>query len=338
MIQVKLTTNFPSWPLLRQTPGSRGVWGDCRFRVNEDEVEACDYWVVYEGLPKAAHTRCPAENVILVTGEPPSIKSYTRGYLEQFATVVTCHPGIAGPRVIRSQQAQPWHIGVIAGGGSPGSDVGDYDALSSRARFAKTKTISVVCSSKAITEGHRRRLRFVEALRSHFGSRLDVFGRGFREVEDKAVALLPYEYHVAVENESLDDYWTEKLADAYLADAFPFHYGCPNLASYFPAESFAAIDIGDPEASIAVIEVAIAGGLRSQRREALDAARRLVLDEHNLFALLARLCLPVSGLARESVALEPEAYFTRASWPGRVARRLAAAARRRLSRGTPSAR
>ena len=54
MIRVRLTTSFPSWPLLRQTPGGRGVWGDHRFFVNED-VDACDYWVVYD-MP--AHSTC----------------------------------------------------------------------------------------------------------------------------------------------------------------------------------------------------------------------------------------------------------------------------------------
>src|SRR5262249_35709712 len=155
--------------------------------VNED-VEACDYWVVYEGLPAAARTTCPPERVVLVTGEPPSIKSYASRFLEQFSTVVTCHPGIAGPGVVRSHQAQPWHIGVVQGAGTavtPFPEVADFDALSAGEPGPKSRNLSVICSSKAITEGHRRRLRFVEALAAHFGDRIDVFGRGFREVPDK---------------------------------------------------------------------------------------------------------------------------------------------------------
>ena len=34
--------------LLRQTPGGLGVWGDCKFVVNEP-VEYCDWWVVCHG-------------------------------------------------------------------------------------------------------------------------------------------------------------------------------------------------------------------------------------------------------------------------------------------------
>ncbi len=36
MIRVKLSTNFPDWPLIRQTPDRSGIWGDCRFFINED--------------------------------------------------------------------------------------------------------------------------------------------------------------------------------------------------------------------------------------------------------------------------------------------------------------
>ena len=51
MYKIKISTQFPEWPLLRQTPGSKGIWDNCQFFVNQD-VEECDMWVVYEGLLK----------------------------------------------------------------------------------------------------------------------------------------------------------------------------------------------------------------------------------------------------------------------------------------------
>lgn len=71
MITVKLTTSSPEWPLFRQTPASSGIWGNCRFYLNE-KVEECDFWVVYEGL-----------------SEPPHIKPYNQRFLKQFGMVVT---------------------------------------------------------------------------------------------------------------------------------------------------------------------------------------------------------------------------------------------------------
>ena len=29
MINIKLSTDTPGWPYLRQIPGSKGVWDDC---------------------------------------------------------------------------------------------------------------------------------------------------------------------------------------------------------------------------------------------------------------------------------------------------------------------
>ena len=87
MIRGKLTTNFPEWPLIRQTPGRSGVWGDCRFFINED-VEECDFWVVYDDVLRPETTRCPPGNTLLVTGAPPSVKTYHPRFAAQFARVL----------------------------------------------------------------------------------------------------------------------------------------------------------------------------------------------------------------------------------------------------------
>ena len=97
----------------------------------------------------------------------------------------------------------------------------------------------------------------VERLVRHFGSRLSRYGRGFKPIPDKAEAILPYRYHITLENSSVKDYWTEKLADAYLGGAYPLYWGCPNLADYFPSDAFTMIDIDDPDTAIATIEKAI---------------------------------------------------------------------------------
>src|SRR4051812_31557285 len=111
MKTVKLSTNFPDWPLLRQIPACEGIWNDCRFLINTT-VETCDYWVVYEGLTDADQTCCPPEHTIFVCGEPPTIKSYCPAFLAQFSKVITCDRGLEHPGKVITHQAQPWHIGV----------------------------------------------------------------------------------------------------------------------------------------------------------------------------------------------------------------------------------
>ena len=67
IIKVKLTNEYPDWPLLRQTPSSSGILGDYHFFVNQD-IPECDYWVVIDSLLKTEETICPPENKILLTG------------------------------------------------------------------------------------------------------------------------------------------------------------------------------------------------------------------------------------------------------------------------------
>ena len=60
-----------------------------------------------------------------------------------------------------------------------------------------------------------------------------IFGKGINGFEDKWDTLRDYKYHIVIENSSFDDYWTEKLADNYLAECFPFYHGCKNINKYF---------------------------------------------------------------------------------------------------------
>lgn len=56
-----------------------------------------------------------------------------------------------------------------------------------------------------------------------------------------------YKYVLAIENGQCMDYWTEKLADSYLAGCYPIYYGCPNISDYFKQDSMLKVDIRDYE-------------------------------------------------------------------------------------------
>uniref|UniRef100_UPI0025ECB6A4 hypothetical protein n=1 Tax=Marivirga sp. TaxID=2018662 RepID=UPI0025ECB6A4 len=89
MIKVKLTWPY-NWPIIKQTPSRSGNWGDFKFLINQ-EVEECDFWVVFDGLKTMESTICPRENILLVTSEPPAIKNYDRKFIKQFGQIITCH-------------------------------------------------------------------------------------------------------------------------------------------------------------------------------------------------------------------------------------------------------
>ncbi|MBT8120911.1 MAG: hypothetical protein KJO10_00135, partial [Gammaproteobacteria bacterium] len=75
---------------------------------------------------------------------------------------------------------------------------------------------------------------------------------------------------------------------AFLGLTLPFYYGCPNATDYFPADSFIPIDIRNPEKARRMMSDAIAGDEYTRRLPAITEARRRVLHDYNLFAVLAR--------------------------------------------------
>jgi len=118
---------------------------------------------------------------------------------------------------------------------------------------------------------------------------LDVFGRNsLHALDDKAECLRDYRYHIAIENFIGEHHWTEKLADAFIGETLPFYAGCPNAAAYFPDQSFIPIDFRDADAAARTIQRAIADNEYEKRLPAIREARRRVLFEYNLFAVLAR--------------------------------------------------
>lgn len=287
---VKITTSSPEWPLIKQTPGSKGLWGDYKFYINDDKVKDCDYWVVIENLMKKETIRCPKENTILILGEPPQVKKYDQKFINQFSLLITCQRGLDHPRVINYQPGLSWFVGFNAITREFDIYSKNYDELKKIRKFNKTKLISIVTSNKTSTEGHKKRLKFIELAKKFFPDDLDIYGARVNMVPDKWDALAPYKYHIALENNVYPDYWTEKISDAYLAGSFPFYSGCPNLSDYFSPKSFLAIDINKPEETLEMIKNAVNNNLYEKSIQEIDNARNLILDKYNLFALIADRC------------------------------------------------
>ena len=234
MIKVKVTHPYGNWPLARQTPNNSGIWRDCQFFINDD-TQKCDYWFVIDDLTKEEVMVCDSKNTIIITLEFPAIRpDINLKFLRQFNTVFTYSRQINHPNTVDIIAPFPWHIGVNnTDSQTITSCYKVYDDFKMPSIPNKTKLISVISSDKAFTEGHRKRLKFVEGLQNHFGENIDVFGRGINDFADKWGVIAPYKYHVALENSSCDNGISEKIYDSFLGGAFPFYYGCKNISDYF---------------------------------------------------------------------------------------------------------
>lgn len=240
MIKVKLTT-FNNEPILAQTPNLSGIWGNFEFYFNKN-IDKCDYWVVFEYLPENDSTICSKENTLFITGEPSSIRRYNNKFLNQFAKIITTQRRIAKVETYYAQPGISWRSKK------------NYDELFNHNEIQKDKLISIIVSNKSFTPGHKKRLEFCLKLKEYFGDKIDIFGRGINEFDDKWDVLAPYKYSIAIENSAEQDYVSEKIGDCFTSLTFPFYYGCPNIDKYYNSDSYKLIDIDNFEKSCTIIE------------------------------------------------------------------------------------
>ncbi|MCU1245209.1 MAG: hypothetical protein JWN02_1119 [Acidobacteria bacterium] len=258
-----------------QSPGNASLWGDYRIEFNTD-LDECDYWFVYESVPRTEQVRVPEGHIILLPSEVELVRTYEPSYLRQFDWIVTSRGDLPGHKVIRAHYITAWFVKRT------------YDQLKNDPAH-KSGIISVLASDKTNLKGHRKRFAFINRLIGHFKDRLDVFGRiGGNFCDDKWDALAPYKYSVVIENGELPDYWSEKIADCYLAQTMPLYAGCPNIGDYFPERSFVAIDLDDYKSSIRAIEEAIETSAYERNLDDLIVAKNKVLDEYQFFPYVVK--------------------------------------------------
>ena len=278
--------------MLRQTKDGKGISSDGRYQfyINEN-IDEPDFWVVQgKGVRKSETCKVAPENTILLTTEPKSVLVYPQRYIKQFGTICSCQEKTKHKNLILGPAILPWFVGFKKSKDNKLSYSLTYDQLLKSETPTKTKLISVITSNKAFTQGHLDRIEFVEKLKIRYGEKIDVFGRGYRDFDDKWDVLAPYKYHISIENSSQDYYWTEKISDCFLAETFPFYYGCTNLSQYFDEGAYQPINIHDFESTTAIIDRIIAEDTFEQKRTVLKESKMKVLKEYNMFDYAAMLC------------------------------------------------
>lgn len=284
--------------------------GDVVFSVNDPAVREADVWIVSESCDPA-DKECLAGRVVFVAAET----MWTSGreaesparqrYLQQFDTIYT-YEDLYWPNVRFAPPFLPWMINANHGPSILSPHHRDVNALSCFSGHDKPCLLSVVCSTKTYTPGHRLRLRFVEALASELGDQLTWFGNGRLPVPEKWDAIAPYRFHLAIENQSAYGVFTEKLYDAFLGLSHPIYYGAPDIDRYFPGGSVTSINIADFTGSVEIIKSTLAAGLDSGQRVALTQARDSVLTTWNLFHRLAELAHTEFGQSSRTATTQLE--------------------------------
>lgn len=104
--------------------------------------------------------------------------------------------------------------------------------------YPKSKMISFITSSKSSVPGHRLRLEWADRLRDQ----VDLYGRGFNEIDSKEQGLCDYMFSVAIENAFYESYFTEKILDCFATGTIPVYLGTPDIGNYFNTEGIMKLE------------------------------------------------------------------------------------------------
>ncbi len=253
-----------------------------------------DFLAVYEDLPPRSDEKkilrreilaCPPHRTLLITPEPSSIRQEGLHYLGQFGCVWTSRNFTQRERKFLQQSNTlicnlPLPLRWFYGRDMEGQD--HWPLAQIKQSPAKTADLSTITSDKNMPHTlHRARLDFIKDMKARLGQDMDLYGRGFNPVRNKADAMAPYRYHIAIENHVQPGHHTEKLTDCFLAECLAFYFGDPEYAKTYPREAVIPINIYDPAGSEGIIREAIAQNTYAERLPHILKAKQFALERTN---------------------------------------------------------
>jgi hypothetical protein len=101
-----------------------------------------------------------------------------------------------------------------------------YEVLS---QLPKQFEISYICGAKQSTQGHILRHKIF-----NLKNQINIPSKWFYTTEEpKEICFRNSMFHIAVENVKDNNWFTEKLIDAFLSKTIPIYWGCPNIGEFF---------------------------------------------------------------------------------------------------------
>jgi hypothetical protein len=254
-----------------------------------NEEEEYDYLLTFaDGIIPDIHAKVTKNKRIVVYMENPTIWTPKKDYLNYFGNIITpvkFNNEIDTKNII-SQPGVNWFYGLkfkIDQGLSHVPILENYMELNDLAenqKPIKKNLLSMIVSNKNGTNGHQWRIESAIALKKYFGDNIDMYGFGWNPIEDKRDALDSYQYSIVMENEAIENYWTEKLSDTILGYTVPIYFGAPNVQKYFKSNinnnGYGLID----SELIKIVNKTINNDVKDEN---IDSLRHQVMYEHNIF-------------------------------------------------------
>ena len=144
--------------------------------------------------------------------------------------------------------------------------------MSSFKIYPKSKKVSFITSNKTITDGHKFRLKCLDAVRDN----VDAFGRGINEIKCKLDGMKDYKFSVTVENGKFNNWFTEKIIDCFLSGTIPIYHGCGNIGKYFNTDGIITFET---ESELKEILLALQDSDYEKRFSAVEENFNIALNE-----------------------------------------------------------
>jgi len=100
--------------------------------------------------------------------------------------------------------------------------------------YNKSKQCSMISSGKNFTSLHKKRVNILNKLAST--KIVDTFGRDTNPIDKKEEGLCDYMFSIAIENDSYETYFTEKLLDCFATGTIPIYIGAPDIGDHFDSD------------------------------------------------------------------------------------------------------
>jgi hypothetical protein len=142
-----------------------------------------------------------------------------------------------------------------------------YIPLSKRRLLFKKQLLSIICSKKRDTLGHKLR-----HIASSFVSSDHRFGYAFQPFDTPDVALSEYCYSVVVENSKSPGYFTEKIINCFSVGTIPIYWGSSYVSKIFNTDGIIYFD--SPNELSAIIKSLSFEDYKSRLNAVIDNYRR----------------------------------------------------------------
>ena len=253
----------------QQTPNCSGIWENVKGVSNINEA---DFYIMLQN-ETSEYREIPESKKIYLQREPHYIQS--RSWLN--------NPKDNQFTYDRCYHAATWWVNKT------------FDELVQLQYPDKQQLASTIVSAKSSTRGHKQRLNFIYNYIKQ-SSDLDVYGSNHPQINNcikghikgKYDGLIDYKFSLACENGNINNYFTEKIQDCFLTWTIPIYFGCPNIDSFFPGDSFYTLDITKSGCGSRLKEI-LNIPIEQKNIDALKEARELVLYKYNIWPTVKRI-------------------------------------------------